>query len=248
MALTALPSPPTPSIPTTIGATLSSCSMRVTTASFFLAASRSTSGPPAMTTTASAGPVTSPVTIRKLPNVYARITDRVTSGPTLGAWSSSTAASSAVEVSTPLLLAGRSVTVGGRAPCATSSRSSLRVGSVNLGCTSNRAVTFTPAPHELVAEQDRRRLLGEVLLPVGVLLEVVDLVTVLVVLLAQPVDLVVERVDGRAVERGRADDEPDGEREEHRGQRDHVVPKVDHEKRLLVTRTARTSGCPTTPR
>ena len=49
--------------------------------------------------------------------------------------------------------------------------------------------------------------------------------------LAQALLLVLEPIDDGAVDDGRAHDDADGEREEHRDQRHDVVAEVDHRKR-----------------
>jgi hypothetical protein len=97
--------------------------------------------------------------------------------------------------------------------------------------------TCTPRPRRcgwvfrtstLAVEHDRRRLGNELLLAVGLLGQPADLFTQLGVGLAKRVNLLAERVRGRSVERGGADHETDRQREENRGQRHDVVPKVDH--------------------
>ncbi|OLT53102.1 hypothetical protein BJF88_01725 [Cellulosimicrobium sp. CUA-896] len=56
----------------------------------------------------------------------------------------------------------------------------------------------------------------------------VQLVAQLVALRAQLLHLAGELLADRALERSRAEDDPDGQREEDRDQRDDVVPEVDH--------------------
>ena len=85
-----------------------------------------------------------------------------------------------------------------------------------------------PDAGEPVGQHDRRDLLGELLARLDVGVEVVDPVAQFLVLLPQRVDLVAQRVGDRAVEGRRTDDQPDGQREEHRRQGHDVVPKVDH--------------------
>lgn len=91
-----------------------------------------------------------------------------------------------------------------------------------------------PAGRQLSAEQNRGRLVGEVLLPVHLVLKTADGLPQLLIVLTERVHVVAQRVRDRSVEGRRADHQPDGQGEKHRSQRHHVVPKVDHAYSLLI--------------
>ena len=69
---------------------------------------------------------------------------------------------------------------------------------------------------------------GELLLLVHLGLQAVHLRPVLLILRRQLRHLMLQLIGERPVQRGRADDQADGEREEHRRQGDDVIPEVDH--------------------
>jgi hypothetical protein len=102
---------------------------------------------------------------------------------------------------------------------------------------------------QLAVEQRRGDLGGEVLAAVDLVAVLVDLIALVAVVLLQRVELVAQAVGHRPVERRGAHDQADGQGEEDRGERHHVVPKVDHDESPDVVRKGVPAGrrdCPTT--